>query len=307
MQPPIAIISFNRPHYLAQVLDSLLAQTALGHRQVLLFQDNSVSPHSGLRYAADEQIAECIQLFRERFPVGRVFLAPHNLGVARNILRAEEHAFDELGSKIAYFLEDDMVLSPHYLTMMDQISAYVRRTDHVGYFSAHGSLAMPLEQQRRQSSRMRRLSYNWAFGLARHHWIALREWLEPYYRLCENRDYSARPHAAILRHYQALDIPLIGTSQDVVKKLGTYSLGRVAINTTACFGKNIGMVGLHFDPEKFQRRGFARTEMYPEPVELRFPSPEQLAEFHTKAMELRWREFRAQKVNPNAPIAEAQS
>ena len=44
---PIAILSFNRPHYLSQVLDSLLAQTALGDRAVLLFQDNAVSPFTG--------------------------------------------------------------------------------------------------------------------------------------------------------------------------------------------------------------------------------------------------------------------
>jgi hypothetical protein len=300
--PPIAIISFNRPHFLAQLVDSLQAQTALNGRPVFLFQDNAVSPFSGIRYAADEDIAACVAIFRARFPDSRVFLAPHNLGIARNILRAEEFLFAELGTEIAYFLEDDMVLSPHYLTMMDRISAWVERTDRVGYFSAYGALTMPLERQRQEASTMRRLAYHWAFGLTRRHWSELREWLEPYYRLCNGRDYSARQHLEILSHYQSMGMPLIGASQDVVKKLGTYALGRVALNTMACFGKSIGVVGLHFDQTKFERGGFTRTELYPEPVELNFPSPEQLDKIHRRAMEIRWRNFRAHAANANAPI-----
>lgn len=307
MQPPIAIISFNRPHYLTQVLDSLLAQTALGQRQAFLFQDNAVSPFGGARYAADEDVARCVEVFRSRCPAGHILPAPHNLGVARNILRAEEYVFAELGSDIAYFLEDDMVLSPHYLTMMDRIAAWAHRHDRVGYFSAYGALAMPLGQQRQHASAMRRLAYNWAFGLTRRHWLDLREWLQPYYRLCEGRDYSARPHAEIFAYYNGIGVPLIGTSQDVVKKVGTYALGRVALNTTACFGKSIGAVGLHFDPGKFERGGFARTEMYPEPVELDFPSPERLAAIHTRGMELRWREFRVQKTDPTSAHTEKKS
>jgi hypothetical protein len=306
---PVAIISFNRPHYLRSVLDSLLAQAGINGRRVFLFQDNAVSPFSNIRYATDEDVAQCLELFRARFPDGHVFLAPHNLGVARNILRAEKFVFETLASEIAYFFEDDMVLSPHYLTMMDRLSIYAARTDRVGYFSAYGNLVAPVEKQRLHATTMRRLDYNWGFGLTYQHWTELQQWLAPYNRLCDGCDYNARPIEKILRHYQAIDVPLIGTTQDVVKKLGTYALGRVAINTNACFGKNIGVVGLHFHPEKFQRDGFANTELYPEAVELTFPSSEQLARFHTTEMNIRWANFHAfmGKAKPSIPVTDSRA
>src|ERR1041385_6908215 len=118
---PVAVMSFNRPHYLEPVLDSLAAQTALTGRAIFLFQDNAVSPHSGKRYADDVDIARCVEMFHRIFPSGTVMLAEHNLGIARNFLRAEEFVFDACENDACYFFEDDMILSPHYLTMMDRI------------------------------------------------------------------------------------------------------------------------------------------------------------------------------------------
>ncbi|HEY1961780.1 MAG TPA: glycosyltransferase family A protein [Rhizomicrobium sp.] len=293
LSPPIAVVSFNRPHYLALVLDSLLAQTALHGRQVFLFQDNAVSAISEIRYASDDEIATCVESFRARFPDGRVFLSPHNLGVSANILRAEEFLFSDLGSETAYFLEDDMVLSPHYLDMMDRIATYVAHTERVGYFAAYGHLTLPLAQQRQHAARMGRLSYNWAFGLTRKHWRELREWLDPFYRISDGFDYPAVPRRDIAAHYRALGLPLVGATQDIVKKMGTYALGRVAINTVAVFGRNIGETGFHFDPEKFRRDGFGATELYPEPVHLEFPTASELDRLHAEEMESCWAHYNA--------------
>lgn len=276
---PIVVISFSRPHYLAQVLDSLAAQTALNSRPVYLFQDNAVSPHTGKRFVSDEVIAACVDVFRARCPRGEVFLAPHNLGVARNFLRAEEFAFRERGHDAAYFFEDDMVLSPHYLTMMDRIHAGMDK-DRVGYFAAYGDRNLSLAAQRDRAREMQRLGLHWAFGLTRMHWLALREWLEPYYQICESTDYGDRPTKPITEYYRKRGHTIAFTTQDHMKKAGTYALGRVAINTVACFARYIGEDGgLNMTPRKFAAKKFAAAEIYPEPVTLDFPTEADMARF----------------------------
>lgn len=274
---PLAILSFNRPHYLSQVLDSLAAQTALNGRRVHLFQDNAISPITKIRYARDEDIAACTDLFRARFPGGVVKLAPHNLGIARNFLRAEEFVFGDLDSEVAYFFEDDMVLSPHYLAMMDRIYSDVRTQDAVGYFAAYGKLATPLAVQRTQAHRTTRLAWHWGFGLTRSHWRQLRAWLEPYYQIGAEHDYTRLPKGKLVDHYHALGIPLGSVCQDVMKRIGTYAVGRVGINTRACFARYIGVEGVHSTREVYEQRGYTGTEIYPETVDLMFPGMEELA------------------------------
>ena len=275
---PLVVISFNRPHYLTDVLDSLAAQTALSGRRVFLFQDNTVSPYSQRRYARDEEAAACIAAFKERFPAGEVLLAPHNLGVARNFLRAEEFVFTDLNSEVAYFFEDDMVLSPHYLTMMDHIYGHVRKGDDVGYFAAYGAHKMPIAQQRENASRVRRLRYHWAFGVTRKNWLALRAWMQPYYEMSEGLDYKSRRHTDICRYYRGRGFPVDVTTQDHTKKVGTASLGRASIQTLACFGRYIGEKdGLHTTAKSFAGNRYADTELYPEPVEVAWPSSDEFA------------------------------
>lgn len=277
---PIVVVAFNRPHYLSQVLDSLMAQTALGGRPIYLFQDNAVSPFSGIRYGEDADITASVDVFRSKVPSGTVMLAPHNLGIGANFLRAEEFVFNELGAETAYFFEDDMVLSPHYLTMMDRIATYAEATPRVGYFAAYGKHQLALEKQRASAHLMTRMALHWAFGLRRHHWVELRQWLEPYYQLVQGRDYRQRPAQEIAEHYRNQGVPLVAINQDILKKTGTYMLGRVQLMTVACFGKYIGAEGVHFEAENFKQKRFDETEMYPEPVDLEFPTADELEEFH---------------------------
>lgn len=290
---PIAVLSFNRPQYLQQVLDSLRAQTALKDRPVFLFQDNAVSGITGRRYAADDDIRACVGLFRAAFPRSEAFVADDNIGVSRNYLRAEEHVFVTRNNEVAYFFEDDMVLSPHYLTMMDHIAGFALATDKVGYFAAYGRHRWPVRRQRECARSMTRLGLHWGFGVKRRHWTELRELLDSYYQITEGSDYGSRPTAAIASYYHRRGWPLDVTTQDHTKKVGTYMLGRVSINTVACFAKYIGKEGVNMNPALYRQKRYADTEMYPEPVMLAFPTSEDMAQFHTEEIERRQRNLDA--------------
>lgn len=278
---PIVIIAFNRPGYLEPVLRSLLAQTALGTREVFLFQDNAVNPCSGMRYADDETIAKSIDTFRRLIPNGIVFTSPHNIGVLENYRRAEHFVFRELQSEAAYFFEDDLVLSPHYLAMLDQMCAFALRSDAIGHFACYGQYLASLDLQHAHATEVTRLKYHWGFGLTRRHWTALNEWLQPYYERMQC-DYRQRPDEEIRAYYVERGYPLKWSGQDYVKKVGTCALGRLSLNTFACFGKNIGVFGLHTNPRFHRDQGFGNAVPYPHAVELNFPDAQELARLHAE-------------------------
>ena len=86
---PIAVISFNRPHLLEQVLRGLREQTSPPDPAgVYLFQDGG--PQSA---------PECVGIFKNIFPQGRAFVDDTNLGIAMNYDRAERFVFDTLGAE----------------------------------------------------------------------------------------------------------------------------------------------------------------------------------------------------------------
>mgnify|MGYP001000854193 CR=1 FL=1 len=147
--PPIAVISFNRPAYLRQLLASLAAQQpAVAQRRVHVFQDGAVNRYSGIRYADEGEIAASLAAFREFFPHGHVHASPDNIGITENVFRAEKMLFEELRAPVGYFFEDDLVLSPHYVAALDLMRRAFARFDRIVYYNANGAYGASLEQQR---------------------------------------------------------------------------------------------------------------------------------------------------------------
>jgi len=259
--PPIALLSFNRPDYLRQVLASLLAQPDIAQREIFLFQDGDRHEDSNVAYAKPEQIKACIGLFREAFPRGHVLAARSNLGVAENMLRAERLFFEDLGADCGYFFEDDLVLSPRYLATLDRMREAAGASGEVGYFACYGNLQADAETQRRDAAILRPMAQLWGFGLFRDHWEAMQPELVEYYDFVCGRDYRRRPHAEILKLYRDRGVLVGASSQDDVKKALTYALGRVALNTTLVHARYIGEVGLHSNPDQYRSSGVDRTVM----------------------------------------------
>jgi hypothetical protein len=141
MLTPIAIMSFNRPHFLAETLQTLLAQQGgdFDTREVHLFQDGSINRWSRMRYASEQDIQSCLDLFRQAFPRGRIHYTGENIGICENFCRAEAFFFEMNSFSTAWFFEDDMILSPMYFRMMEQLQRYAAMTPRVAYYSAYGN------------------------------------------------------------------------------------------------------------------------------------------------------------------------
>lgn len=271
-KPPIAVMSFNRPDYLRQVLISLAAQDDGSHGPVHLFQDGAVNPISGRRSADQADIDRCLEIFRVIFPNGIVHYKGYNVGVAQNFFEAESYFFNEIKAEAVYFFEDDMVLSPYYLRLMDFFFELYREPRKVGYFAAYGSLKAPAAEQAKKRLELRRLAHHWGFGLFRHHWLEMQPIMQKYYEVTLGRDYRDRDHKIITGSYRDRGILIGVSSQDDVKKSVSYYLGRPSLNTFAVYGRYIGAKGLHMTPESFEKTGYHLTEWL-DGVDLRFKHP----------------------------------
>jgi hypothetical protein len=258
--PPIAIMSFNRPDYLREVLASLASQRGvdLDPTRIFLFQDNWKNKYSDRTCCTVEQVEDSVRAFKEVFPQGSVHLSPDNIGVCENFLRAEKFIFEEMRADLAYFLEDDLVIAPDYLRTMKTIGDWAADKP-VGYFACYGSLTASENEQRSRARTIRRLGHHWAFGLFRRHWLAMQPLMQPYYDMVVGIDYRNRPNQKILSLFQEAGILARVSSQDDVKKAITYFLGTAAVNTNFVLGRYIGASGIHMNPAAFEKSGYART------------------------------------------------
>jgi hypothetical protein len=279
MLPPIIIKSFNRPHFLEPTLTSLKAQagSALNGRSIHLFQDGAVNRYSRIRYAAEDSINACTELFKKTFPEGQVHRSQENIGICENFYRAELFVFDEIGADCAYFFEDDLILSPYYIEMLDQLYSWAARQPNVAYFAAYGNYYAPPEEIAAAHTKLMSLDHHWAFGLQRRHWRSMQPLLRAYYDLVLGTDYARRDHRAICALYEAGNAAPRGSSQDGAKAFVCDQLGLWRCNTVQTFARYIGNVGQHMTKDLYAKLGFDRAKVASGPEALDFPTEAEIA------------------------------
>jgi len=281
MLTPIAIMSFNRPQFLADTLQSLVAQQDAGFetREVHLFQDGAINRWSSMRYAEQADIDACLALFKQHFPNGTVHYSGDNIGICENFCQAEEYFFVKNSFATAWFFEDDMVLSPVYFRMMERLEKYASMVPRVAYFSAYGNYYASRAEVEAHKKAIIPLDHHWAFGLKRDAWLRMRRELEGYYALVRNQDYARRYHKAIYDYFaQSRSVPR-GSSQDAAKSWVCARLGLLRLRTFAPFARYIGTQGAHMTQAKFDELGFANTVMQQaEITDLQFPSEDAITD-----------------------------
>jgi hypothetical protein len=283
---PIAIMSFNRPHYLRIILNSILnqAKTDIRGTEIVLFQDGGKSKISNCVYGLDEDVDLCINIFETMVPWGVVQYANSNIGVAENFFRAERYFFlREVPAECVYFFEDDLELAEYYIATLDTLRKSLVHAKEAAYFGCYGSLNADLTRQQKHCRKLQNLAHHWGFGLFRAHWIAMQPLMQKFYDLTLGRDYGDRDHGEIRRHYRSNDILVGVTSQDDVKKAVTYALGKNSLNTVAVFGKYIGEHGLHMTPALYEKFGYGKTVCFPDFVdEFTIPTSAEFAEMRVR-------------------------
>jgi hypothetical protein len=300
---PIIIMSFNRPHFLEPTLQSLLDQRddAIRDREVHLFQDGAVNRYSHIRYARDEDIDGSVSIFSKAFPKGVIHKSPDNIGIFESFRRAEAFCFRERGFNCAYFFEDDLILSPVYLEVMDELKDWAVAEENVAYFAAYGNYYADAQELRDHKHELMALDHHWAFGLLREPWKKLQPLLADYEAIVGGEDYSRRDHRRVFDLYKNSDIAPRASSQDAAKALACSRLGLWRANTYVPFARYIGTTGQHMTPEQFKELGFERTLMSKDKVRIIPPSGSRVQELIEEQAAL----FRSIRAEEYAGLVEA--
>lgn len=246
---PVAVISFNRPDYLLQTLDSLARQT-VAIDPMALFQD-------GPRQAADAPlIAACVNLFIQRFPSGEVVLSKSNLGPALNIDRAERWIFERADQGAIF--EDDMALTPHYVATLQAMLDANRDDERIAYVAAYG----PILPEPPSDEPYAPMHVHWAFALTKQQWLKRKPLVDQYLDIIRQRDYRDRDIVAIMALRERWGVPGTYTTQDVMRAAATHLVGGLRLNTRLHMARYIGARGLHIDPRTYDAVGFARWPLH---------------------------------------------
>jgi hypothetical protein len=265
LEAPICVVSFNRPEYLAQTLTAMIAAADhAGMRgPVLLFQDGAFNPFSKQRKATDESIEASRKVFRTIVPRGVIFDSEENMGIANNIYRAEQWAFQKMEYPVAVFMEDDMVVSLNYFNIMAKIYELTFGQPRIGMFAAYGC-SSNIREQFRCRNQLGRMQHNWAFALTRAAWLEREKYIRGYMDILSTCDYRDRPLGRISAWYARMGWPPMPTNQDIAKTIAMNTLGISRLCTFVACGRYIGEIGQHFTPQFFAESGFASVPMFEE-------------------------------------------
>ena len=228
---PIAILSFNRPDYLDQTLRSLAAQSevSLVGREIHLFQDGMFNKFSGQTYASEKSVLGNIALFNALFPSGHVHTQEVNLGIALHFDFIERYLFESRGFEAAIFLEDDMVLSPLDLTVIDKMISVAMTDESIGCVAAYGDRRASLTEQRARLSGIVTMAHRWAFALTKRQWLRQKPFMEGYLSVVAETDYAMRDHDRIIDWFISTGYLPTVTSQDGAKRSRDVSVGGVKV------------------------------------------------------------------------------
>jgi hypothetical protein len=268
----IAVMSFDRPHYLERVLQSVVSQQPFAHLQpdFFLFQDGASSLRSGEVFGDAARLTEAQQVFASYLPQGQVMDSAYNLGVALNFDRAERTLYEELDYDVVLFLEDDLMLQPAYFRTVERLLDLTADRPDIGMVSARGfANDTPLALQQAEASRVVLMDeHNWAFAMRRHAWRRRDRVLRPYLEIMRQVDYRERDKGDMKLALHTLQRALgrygkgYLTSQDSMKNMAFELLGIHRLTTFVNFGRYIGKEGLHSNSEKFAARGYGRTVVF---------------------------------------------
>ena len=244
MKLAVAIMSFNRPHYFEQVLQSINEQTDKDV-DFYLFQDGAINKYSWRRCANQSDITKCIELYEYYIPKGKIHIQDTNVGTAENFNKAEEVLFEDYNYDSILFLEDDLVLSPWYISIIKKMLEAYNETE-VGMVCAYGDHNISLDAQFKYPNMVKPIDHLWGYATTKDSW----EQRKPYYdewfnQFIKGKDYVTRDHRKIFEWYNEIGFKTLASSQDAARTIAMLRACQIGVATVTNNGEYIGQIGQH--------------------------------------------------------------
>lgn len=264
MKTAIAIMSFNRPHYLARVLNSIASQDGINSFDVHFFQDGCVTDIDRVRVMEESVLWQNIDLVESILPETVIkTVQAKNVGVYKHFQYAESALFENRDYERIIFCEDDLVLAPYYFRMlsklMDDLEEY-----RIAEVNLCGNINLTKKQQAERENVLIPAGHHWGYGLYRDKWIERQKYMQEYNDLVYPVDYRRRPTEKILQMYKNQGSKINVSSQDGAKDVAYMRAGLGRVTTSTVHAKYIGREGLHQKKEVYDKFGYAEAELYHE-------------------------------------------
>jgi len=259
----IGIISFDRPQYLGQLLESLEQQVDAPPMAWHLFQDGAVNKFSERVVGDQGRIQEAIRAFlTARLPgVKEAHVRRTNVGIGINQFEAYEFMCNRYEQIVV--LEDDVVLSPYWARLLPALfDGLEARPDTFGFTTGFRRRC----ERETINDHLDRVSpgrpHWWMIGFTPDRWARIRPHYLRYYEMIQECDYGHLPHSKIMALFEEVGHTHHASSQDGGKDMAVHCAGMHRAQLTVNRGIGIGREGLHFNPGLFERMGFHDQEPY---------------------------------------------
>jgi hypothetical protein len=245
---PINIICFNRPDYLEQLIISLKNQTLLIAQENIYFWIDGYLNSKDQFLGRPNRTSDTVKIILKHFPQSKLTATPVNLGIAHNYWRAELNSFEVLNAKSAFFIEEDMQLSPKYFEILIEMDSKLSEDLDVSHLSPTGDISHSASDV---DSQYQAFGHNWGYLLRAWHHFERKELLEEYLTFISLQPYYQRMQKEfdILEHFYSKGVLIAGTSQDGMKDGLRNFFRRVSVTTKEVWASNIGIVGEHFQEQ----------------------------------------------------------
>jgi len=271
MRKALALIAYARPEYLQSVWVSIQNQLIAGSPlsetyDIYVFHDGLWDGESAAGRTGHGQVAEWLGQLPSGIMVRR---QAENLGIALHYDLIEKTLFVENGYDFVVLCEDDLVLAPGYMSVVDRMADMFLDDRRVGIVSAHpGNPTVPIDLQHVHRHRWAPMGHSWGYGISRSFWNRRQPFVECYLDLIRNVQYRNRSEELIFEWLDRIGFRPCASSQDYVKTCATYALGAVKLATFPNFGRPIGRSGVHCNPALFEQMGFDRAVVFDDQLDV---------------------------------------
>jgi hypothetical protein len=257
----IGIISWNRPSYLKQLLESL-EKNNLSDTYFDLFQDGFICKFTGKEVANPKDISASIKIFHDsKLPNKSYCIRNQNVSVAIN----EFEAMQTLSKKYEYFifLEDDVILSSNFIVVMKKLLKQFENDKRVACISSGFRLLCKESKIKQNLDRLIfKRGHFWAEACWSKKWEIIGRYYMPYYNLVKEKPYSRRNEDIIKRLFNDSGIKMMTTSQDQGKDWAIIKSGMRRVTLIVNRATGIGDLGIHSTPEKLKQSKDGHNKIY---------------------------------------------
>lgn len=244
----VVIMSFNRPNYLRDCLESLERNTHGEDYDYIILQDGAINKFTGDRVSSDKNINKAIEVAEESdLPNKDIRVNDYNIGIANQRDRMMK-VFDE-GYDLILQLEDDIVLGKYALRLFEIISYQFK--DCVS--TLHRNIRY--ENIENPTDKLDKVIIGnqvhwWSAGIWEETYRKIEERWEDFMYLVRHINYDSRPRDMILEEFPEST----GASSDNVcgSIFREKGIGRVLPAVSRA--TYIGEYGYHFTPDSYDRK-----------------------------------------------------